>query len=231
MTRLARGLLCSLCLACAQEPKPAPKPAPEVQAAPEPASATTLFSEAEEKLLAAKSLTIEAAIESTGLFEAKLEGFVDIVAPDKLRIAFDGTFGGEPVRVRYVADGVRTSLGEDAPPEVVAAVLIGMTRMGLLHNLAVLIDGKGPDHAGGGVREWVVPKELRPPPRPGARPIEFALEVAGQPAGDVQLWLGDESLLPTGRVQTVRFEEGSMTVHERYLIHVDAPIASDRFAL
>jgi len=49
---------------------------------------------------------------------------------------------------------------EPVPPEVREALVIGLTRMGILHNLARLVAGVPPDRASGGVRDWVEGREI-----------------------------------------------------------------------
>jgi hypothetical protein len=48
----------------------------------------------------------------------------------------------------------------DAPAGLTEALVLGFTRMGILHNLARLTRGAAPDHADGGVREWVEVRDV-----------------------------------------------------------------------
>ena len=41
------------------------------------------------------------------------------------------------------------------PPALNEAIVIGLTRMGHLHNIAVLTGGLPPDHSDGGAADWV----------------------------------------------------------------------------
>lgn len=78
--------------------------------------------------------------------------------------------------------------------------------MGILNNLARLTGAREPDHADGGVREWVVVDSL---PGRGDGALTFDIVVAGQPAGSAALAV-DEAGRPTVRHQTVRFPGGEM---------------------
>lgn len=93
-------------------------------------------------------------------------------------------------------------------------MLIGLTRMGILHNLARLIAEAAPDHADSGVREWATVDDFAADPEDPAA-LSFAITVAGTPAATARLQL-DAAGLPLLRQQTVRFPGGEMRVTERY---------------
>ena len=120
-----------------------------------------------------------------------------------------------------VTDGDRYTYGNTTrrtlairPSGLSRALLIGFTRMGILHNLALLTEEAPPDHADGGVAEWVTVDEFEAVrlPQPG---IAFAISVAGEPAGTASLDL-DADGLPLARRQTVQFPTGEMHVTETY---------------
>ena len=96
---------------------------------------------------------------------------------------------------------------------------MGFTRMGILHNLAMLSAGAPPDRADGGVEDWVTLHDLSAmvPEGPGdvAVAVGFSITVGGAPAGTASLEL-DGGGLPVLRWQTVRFPDGEMRVLERY---------------
>ena len=91
-------------------------------------------------------------------------------------------------------------------------------RMGTLHNLAMLAGGAPPDHATGGVTEWVqaVDAEFVVDEHAGTRAVDLRLVVAGQPSGEVTMDFGAAGRFPIRRRQTVRFPEGPMHVTESY---------------
>lgn len=185
------------------------------------------FFEAESALVRADGNRIEFEVTSEGAFEAELAGFLHVLQGNELDLEADGRFGGEPVRLRLraregrmswgTADGV--ALGE-IPDGLREAVLVGVARMGVLHNLARLTAGAPPDRAGGGVREWVEVDgfewtDAEPGTGAGERGVAFRIRVAGQPAGRATVWL-DGSGAMTGRDQVVEFPGGEMRVRERY---------------
>jgi hypothetical protein len=90
--------------------------------------------------------------------------------------------------------------------------MIGFVRMGILHNLARLVAGAGPDHADGGVADWVVLSEHGVTADDATS--HFAIQVAGQPAGNASLEFDGERLLR--REQSVDFPGGTMSVTEEY---------------
>ena len=98
--------------------------------------------------------------------------------------------------------------------------MIGLTRQGLLHNLAVLSGGGPPEHGDGGMLESIDVRglELGPIEQFGtqpAEPLSFQIVVAGTEVGRASLWL-DARELPLERRQTVDFPDGQMRVTERY---------------
>jgi hypothetical protein len=104
------------------------------------------------------------------------------------------------------------------------ALLLGLTRMGLLHNLARLTANAPPDHADVGVREWVTLSSFAsdrtdpvnaPIPETFRHGISFELTVAEQRAGSAVLEI-DAHGRPVIRRQTVEFPAGRMRVVERY---------------
>ena len=103
------------------------------------------------------------------------------------------------------------------PAGLAAALVVGLTRMGVLHNLAMLVGGAAPARAEGGVEDWVQTVDHRPlSPAPAeGEAICFGLRVEGEPSGEATLWL-DADGMPTRREQIVPFPEGEMRVVERY---------------
>lgn len=136
-------------------------------------------------------------------------------------LSADGEFAGEPVTLRLTAAGERYTYGNATQRTLAArpdgledALAIGFMRMGILHNLAQLAEAAPPDHAAGGVGEWVVVDDFAAVrlPEPG---MAFAITVAGEPAGTAVLNL-DANGLPLDRRQTVQLPRGEMRVVEQY---------------
>ncbi len=191
--------------------------------------AEELFYGLEEKLLRGTAWVVRARITSEGAFESSLSGTVALRHGNIARIELNGSFGGKPVDAFLISDGTVLLYGEAQVGSFEDAVswalneafIIGMTRMGLLHNFARLTSGDPPDRMKGGVRDWVEVTgfnlgEIETVNEGPALPVSFALIVEGQPAGEATLWFDEATGLPVQRRQTVRFETGAMTVTEVY---------------
>ena len=192
--------------------------------AEEDSSPAAAFAGFEQLLLAEPRLCIRFRIESSGALVAALEGrarFDHAEAPTTLLAK--GEFGGEQVDLSLVAArGDMWIKGEAAakpvPSALQEALVIGFTRMGLLHNLAMLTARQPPDHGDGGVQDWVEVVNVT-----GAGPYAFDILVAGQPSGSAVLHL-DERGLPVRRTQSVEFPSGTMEVVEHYTrFELDCP--------
>ncbi|MEX2527917.1 MAG: hypothetical protein WEA09_09810 [Gemmatimonadota bacterium] len=175
----------------------------------------------EERLFSAETTHVEFRIQSEGAFQADLQGELSIQADGQVSLAANGTFGGEPVDLYLEsADSTFTGGHEGGggpmfdrvpPPALKEALVLGMTRMGLLHNLARLVSGAPPDRADGGVDGWV--RAVDPAWTEGG--LTFQIVVAGQPSGEATLHFDTEGEL-VGREQIVRFPGGEMQVREEY---------------
>lgn len=198
----------------------------------------------EAHLLEVGALRLPFDVSAEGAVEARLGGEL-AMRGDGLSLVADGHFGGRAAALAFTAasgtmnasverDGQRRVLepaDQAAPPGLREAVVVGLVRMGVLHNLARLTELAPPDHASGGVEDWVTienarwgePAELDRLP---ARALAFDIRVGGQPAGRAVLWLsaggrpGDARSIPPGmplrREQRVAFPEGEMRVTEAY---------------
>ena len=213
---------------------------PDVQADP-----ARRFEALEARLLDAPELHITFTVTSEGAFPASLTGTLDLGRDSTVALRADGSFGDAVVDLHLRSDGRVTEGGSgDAtfsgptPPALREALVVGLTRMGILHNLALLTAAAPPDRAGGGVAEWVQVHEVHDPRRPATDPattgadrpaanrapaerpgldgLAFTLHVAGARAGEAVLWLDPATGLPVERHQTVVFPSGRMAVVERY---------------
>lgn len=187
------------------------------------------MAELENRLLSAQRVTIEARLESRGVVESSLTGRTELRDRNRASAAYTGTFAGKAVDAELQSDGRSLALrqggerrSEAGAPENNRALLIGLTRMGMLHNLARLGSLRAPDHAGGGVEQWLKIDDFRPTTYAQSGELEglmsfgFELIVAGVPSASVRLWLDPDTGLPRRREQVVRFDAGEMTVIERY---------------
>jgi len=191
------------------------------RADPPPPDPATTMEALENRLLEARRVSIEFHVTAEGVFQADIEGTLRFDG-DEAFLEGTGTFGRDPVDLALRTEGPDLSYGNApnrlttvAPVYLREAVLLGLTRMGILHSLARLTANQPPDHADGGVAQWVVLDQFSWEGPGGTGPLRFALTVDGQPSGTATLDL-DENGLPALRRQTTVFAEGEMTVLERY---------------
>ncbi len=179
----------------------------------------------EQRLRAAQGLRVEFTIASEGVLSTALQGYLE-VRGDDLSLEADGDFGGSPVDLVLAVSGSEIRGGNLAladaslreftarnPGAAKEAVILGMTRMGILHNLALLTGSRPPDRSGGGIREWVRPDRVRST----AEGLAFDVVVDGEAAAEAELAL-DGRRLPAKRRQTNRFPAGEMRVVETYRV-------------
>lgn len=184
--------------------------------------------ELEKRLIEAPSVRLTYDITAEGALVAHLRGELTVQEGGRLELDGSGPFGGSPLEVSLVSDGEDLRGGTKprpfditTPPALREAVVIGLTRMGLLHNLARLTAGSPPDRANGGVEEWVMVDKVRrgePEEIDGVAtvPLSFDIVVSGVPTATATLWLSQDTGLPVKRTQTVRFGSDELRVVERY---------------
>jgi hypothetical protein len=191
------------------------------------ADAADALADLEARLARAGRIAFSFSTTSEGAFGSAFEGRA-FLGPERIELAADGRFGGEPASVTLLEQESRLAGGngglsfdEPAPAATREALVVGWIRMGILHNLARLTAGQPPDHAQGGAEDWVTLHELRwgsTGTRMGrpARALEFGIRVSGEDSGEATLWIAEDDGLPVEREQTVRFPGGEMRVVERY---------------
>jgi hypothetical protein len=190
--------------------------------------ATAAFTALEARLLEAEAVDVEFDIRAAGALEAALEGHASVTGPREASLSADGSFAGAGADIELVAQDSGMSGGNgsksfdiETPPALSEGLLIGLTRMGLLHNLAVLSAGSPPDKTNGGVRGWVTVEDLvleESAPIGGieTKAFGFTVIVGGQPSAVARLWVDARTGLPMRRTQVVSFPEGEMRVLEQY---------------
>lgn len=196
---------------------------------PWPPDADAALAAIEARMLDAPIARVDYRITADGAFAAEFDGTLGLGVRDRTLLVGNGSFGGAPQRLLLTAeDGTMRGLLADSvafeattPPALREALLLGLTRMGLLHNLARLTAGRPPDHAEAGVEGWIEAFDAAWGPTEEiagrkAKALTFSLRVAGTDAADVTLWLDAATGWPAGRDQTVAFPGGTMTVTERY---------------
>lgn len=231
MTRSPHAILLLLLAACAG-------------GAEAPQDPATAFAQLEEALLAAPAIRLPYEIVADGAFQASLRGTLLVSQGNRLRLEGAGTFGGDSVDLALISDGSRMQwrVGDHTeeqptPDALNQAVLLSLTRMGLLHNLARLTAAAPPDRADGTITQWVQVSDFAAAPArhgdpPGSYGIAFRMTVGGEPAGETTLSLEAETGTPVVRTQTVDFEAGEMVVVEWYGdVDLDADLPAAAFAL
>jgi hypothetical protein len=113
-----------------------------------------------------------------------------------------GSINGKPVDKSYE---------ELTTPALRDALLLGFSRIGVLHNLVKISRGDQPDTSGD-LRKQLEPHDFAK----ASGGVAFKLRVQGHEMGDVTLALDPKTHLPTQRTQVVHFPNGDMHVTEAY---------------
>jgi hypothetical protein len=197
---------------------------PDQVAATDARPAAAVFAEMEDRMLNAPAISGRFTVSADGAFSAALQGTLGL-SGGETDLEATGTFGADSVTLHLRSDGRVMEGGsaarrfhEDSPAGLTEALLLGLTRMGILHNLARLTGGAVPDRAGGGVRDWV---EVRDVHWSGSDPtaLRLMIYVSGERAAEATLWLDPDSGWPVRREQVVEFPGGQMRVTESYEFH------------
>ncbi len=216
--------------------------APE-DAAPDRLSADEAFRNFEEKLTTAETVRVKAEITAEGAVTAAMKGQLTVAGNNKAHLLFNGRFDGEDAKIGLISNGNQmrggAATGEfriDAPQALNEGILVGLSRMGVLHNVAKLVGESPPDGTDGKVRDWVTLSnfEYGETERLGSvktDPVHFDITVAGQSVGKGTLWLNPENGMPVKREQTVSFPEGEMKVVETYRGFVLGPEVKEEMFL
>jgi hypothetical protein len=186
------------------------------------------FREVEDRLLGEKSLQFKFRVTSTGTVNSSLQGQLRLKSGNRIEIEISGTFQSNPVKTRFESDGRRMhwNAGEqklelDAPRDLREAIIIGFTRMGLFHNLALLLGGQPPDHAGGGVNVWVQASDFMfaapdPASKVRGRSIRFQIDADGETIGEASYWISPLTRVPVERRETLKTPSGRSEIVESY---------------
>lgn len=188
-----------------------------------------LIAQLEARLLAARHVVVEADLRATGAADTDLRGRAELRDRNRLDLAYGGRFAGQPRQLSLQADGRTLTVRngdaerhEDVGDESNRAVLVGLLRMGLMHNVARVAALQGPDHAGGGVERWAMLDNFRPTTMAmggeldGTVSFGFDVVVDGQTAGSARLWLDPQTGLPRRRQMTLRTPHGETEMVENY---------------
>jgi hypothetical protein len=186
-------------------------------AAPAGPTAPPSLDAIEARLLGEQVIVIGFSIRSEGTVTSKVEGDLTVTADNRARWRFSGSVAGKPV-------SIDKTLGAGDGEHLTEAIVLGWTRMGLLHNIYLLAHGGAIEHAGGGFADFVATK----PTASDATSVSVDLVVAGEPMGTAHLEV-DSLALPRLRHQTVRFPEGEMKVVEQYSVSVPDVVPAGAF--
>ena len=179
------------------------------------------FEALEDRLLSAESFSLDFHVTAEGVIEANLEGSLRAASSGQVELEARGTFLERELEMHMVTDGdslrMTTTELSDAvalPAEVYEALAIGLTRMGILHNLASLSTVTEPEHSEVGIGEWVTVGEFGTGTAGEHDGVSFGIFVEGQRTSGAVLAILDG--IPVERTQIVDFPGGAMTVRERY---------------
>lgn len=193
-----------------------------------PGDPVAALAEVERRLLEADSVRCFSQLAAEGAVEADLRCEHQLAPDGRARVRVRGTFAGRPVDAVFESDGaVMRMVGagplreREALPAVFEGFVLGFTRMGWMHNAAMLAGGGVPEGCDGNARDWLQARdvklgdemELNGEP---ARALVFDVVVDGQVGGNAILWVSTRSGLPLMRLQRVTFPEGEMRVSEYY---------------
>ncbi|MBL8942313.1 MAG: hypothetical protein JNK45_04150 [Myxococcales bacterium] len=249
MTRPVRPSILLLALVACRPAAPigptaTPAPAPtEVPADAAPEAPDAVLAALEARLLGAERVHLVFEVESHGAIETDVRGILVVGPGGRALLEAQGTFAGATGVARLECDGkqMRGTSGTarlelPCPAGLGPALLLGLVRMGVLHNVARAWSAKAPDRAdaepdaapSAAMDAWVTTaRHHRPPatlPERAATHFEtiaFDVVVDGTPVGDAALHL-DADGNPTSREQSVRFPGADpddvveMKVVERY---------------
>jgi hypothetical protein len=207
---------------CGEKPPPT-----QAKGGDKPIDGNAMVAEVEAKLLASSALRIVIQSDATGAVDAHLKTTLTLAPTDKVRLESEGTFMKEQLRLVLASDGLvmRRKRNDEEVSEAVAStglrrqMLVELVRMGALHDIALVAEGKFPDHLTD-AETWVIAHDatvgdVDPTFEPPARPTNFLVRVSGKETGDCTLHV-DKALRPVQRMQIVHFPEGDMRVKESY---------------
>ncbi len=184
------------------------------------ADAASPVTEIEARLLNAPQVILVFEITATGGVEADLQGTLALRGKQDIELEVIGTFAGQDLDLMIQSAESGLLLGSKEAPRTIAmpaalreSIVIGFTRMGILHNIARLIGGSPPDHGDGGVADWVTIESVNK--TADSRRLTFDILVDGQPSGSAVLHL-DPLGMVVKREQKVEFPQGTMVVTENY---------------
>jgi hypothetical protein len=176
-----------------------------------------VFGGLEEQLTEARDVIIEGRATATGAIAADVRGTLRVRRDRDSTIDVDGTHAGSALaRSWRSTKPVDPDSRDVQPPTWADALLLGVTRMGVMHDWALVIGGEDPDIANGDLASWVVVEDLAWKDGDAAtRTLVYRFVVGGVTNADAELTL-DARGLPLRRTSVVHFPDGEMRVVETY---------------
>ena len=210
--------------------------------AEENANARRILEQVEKRLLDAKSIEIYAYVDTKEPYPRSMAGTLKLSNDGKLHGDFQGTIGPDKAKLLVDADGqaLTISLNEDQrsgvqPKALREALLVSLMRIGFSNTLIAFSQLKPPEHAEGGVEDWIKIEnvQLREAAvaqgyHNGEIALQFGFRVNGKPGGYTRLWISTQSGLPLRReqfftYQTADGKEAVMRTDERYTTFIADP--------
>jgi len=177
-----------------------------------------VFAALEARLLLANELSLDFQVTVSGAVQASIAGTLEKTALGEIHLSAKGGFAGQNIDLIIARNqqGFQFGNREDPqsaqpPAELWEALVLGFTRMGILHNIANLTAGAMPDHAEGDVDNWVLVSNVKNT----GESFDFDIIVADIRSGSATLST-DEIGNPITHEQTIVFPGGEMKVVEAY---------------
>ena len=164
--------------------------------------AESLFQAMERKLLS-QMPAVQLEVVSHAEGSVRADATTEVSVGPATRLHSRGSFLGKNFEKNY---------DQPTTPGLRDAVLVGLTRMGLLHNVANLTEDLPPDHADKDVREWLKAVNFRRA-RGG---VSYQINIDGKDRGETTLLINAKSKLPMKRTAVIHFPGGEMRVTETY---------------
>jgi hypothetical protein len=209
--------------ACIQRPPPR-EPLDAEARAPK----VDVMSALESRLVAAPAVRIKYSIVSRGVVVSNFQGSLLVQRGNRVKLEATGMLDEKPSRPTLTSDGRAMQGGSndktfatETPRALGEAMLLGVTRMGLLHNLIVVSGGAPPDGSDGSIKNFASVSHVarganEPMNGVEAERYDFKVIVRGKPMGDATLWIDPRTGAPLKRHQVTHFPDGELTVDETY---------------
>jgi len=202
------------------------------RAIPRGTSAADRLKASEDILAHAPKLNATFDVSSQGENAGTFKGTLALLEENKLKLTGEGSFKGEYAYVELDSrDGAITRTSTKGPtanthrdlpaPALREALVLGLVRMGLMHNLVTLSRDESVEKRDGGFDAWVKAGEVRAGGADNVdgvacTRVDFSVLVEGNNMGDTSLCIADQTGLPVLRTSTMHFPSGDMKLTEKF---------------